>query len=363
MGAMKFKRYSDHAAFDELRSEWNELVKRSRTNTLFLTWEWQKTWWETFGAEKQLWIGTLRDEDERLLAIVPLFSHRVSVGTAAPGLAINIEKPQVTDGDTSMQALHLIGGSELSDYLDIIAPPEVYAQAWTATLEGISASLDWDLLDLRNVPAASPTLGEVTRLAEGYGWEVRETMEDVCPVVDLPGDWDEYLSTKLSKKQRHELRRKMRRADQDGASLWAFVTEERFDEGFDTFIRLHKSSDRDKESFMDLRMEGFFRQVSLMALDRDWLRLSILSVAGRPVASYLCFDYGGDRLVYNSGFDPSVARELSPGIALMGHLIADAIRRGCRRLDFLQGDERYKYEFGATDAAVSRLMVFRRKLY
>ena len=41
--------------------------------------------------------------------------------------------------------------------------------------------------------------------------------EDVCPVVTLPadGDWDDYLGT-LDKKARHEIRRKIRRAEAVG---------------------------------------------------------------------------------------------------------------------------------------------------
>jgi CelD/BcsL family acetyltransferase involved in cellulose biosynthesis len=36
-----------------------------------------------------------------------------------------------------------------------------------------------------------------------------------------------------------------------------------------------------------------------------------------------------------------------------------AIAEGCRRLDLLRGDEPYKYEWGATDEPIQRLLVRR----
>ena len=39
--------------------------------------------------------------------------------------------------------------------------------------------------------------------------------------------------------------------------------------------------------------------------------------------------------------------------------VARALERGLRRLDFLRGDEPYKYEWGAVDEPVQRLLVRR----
>ena len=53
--------------------------------------------------------------------------------------------------------------------------------------------------------------------APGCGWSVTREREDVCPVVTLaPGiDFEGYLAT-LGKKERHEIRRKLRRAEAAG---------------------------------------------------------------------------------------------------------------------------------------------------
>jgi CelD/BcsL family acetyltransferase involved in cellulose biosynthesis len=196
-------------------------------------------------------------------------------------------------------------------------------------------------------------------LARARGWDCHQAREDVCPVIDLPATWDEYLVTQLDKKKRHELRRKIRKAGREVEVHWYLVEPINLDVGLQIFFELHRASDPEKDVFMTERMQGFFRDVATVAGNNGWLRLAVLRFDGHAVASYLCFDYRGDRLMYNSGFDVSTYGHLSPGIVLAGYLIDDAIERGLHRFDFLQGDERYKYDLGAQDTEVLRLLIRR----
>ena len=356
---MKLEWYADAQGFDALRPHWNAVLQSSATNTLFLTWEWQRAWWDNLGTGRDLWLAAARDEGGQVLAILPLFSQETCLDPDSPLPGINIENPLAVSNGSWQRTVHLGGGSEVSDYLDVIAPASWNHQAWAALLDSIAEREGWRFLDLRNLPSASPSLGAVTELAQARGWSVQQAKEDVCPVLELPNTWDEYLATRLDKKQRHELRRKMRRAEQETRVDWYWAGKENLEEALDVFMQLHKASASAKEAFMDQRMERFFRAAARAAAEQGWLRLSVLRFDGRPVASYLCFDYGRDRLVYNSGFEISAYRELSPGIVLVAYMIEDAIKQGCGRFDFLQGNERYKYEFGAVDTQVMRLFISR----
>ena len=88
-------------------------------------------------------------------------------------------------------------------------------------------------------------------------------------------------------------------------------------------------------------------------------RLSFLSVAGRRIAAGIHFDLGDGYLYYNAGADPA-ARDLSPGVLMIYRLVERALSRGVRRLDFLRGNEPYKYEWGAVDEPIQRILVRRR---
>jgi CelD/BcsL family acetyltransferase involved in cellulose biosynthesis len=88
------------------------------------------------------------------------------------------------------------------------------------------------------------------------------------------------------------------------------------------------------------------------------LRLSFLTIADRRIAAGLMFRSAGDYLYYNAGVDPD-ARDLSPGVLMVAEYIRRALAEGARRLDFLRGNESYKYEWGAVDEPIQRLLVRR----
>jgi CelD/BcsL family acetyltransferase involved in cellulose biosynthesis len=83
------------------------------------------------------------------------------------------------------------------------------------------------------------------------------------------------------------------------------------------------------------------------------LRLYFLEVAGRTVASVLCFDYLGTRYLYNSGYDAQY-QELSVGILSKVFSIRTGIESGCGKYDFLKGAETYKKRIGGQERSLYR---------
>jgi CelD/BcsL family acetyltransferase involved in cellulose biosynthesis len=88
------------------------------------------------------------------------------------------------------------------------------------------------------------------------------------------------------------------------------------------------------------------------------LRLAFLTVGERRIAAGIHFRTSNGFLYYNAGVDPD-AKELSPGVVMIAAYIQRAIAEGCSRLDFLRGNEPYKYIWGAVDEPIQRLLVRR----
>jgi CelD/BcsL family acetyltransferase involved in cellulose biosynthesis len=320
--------------FTELSEEWNRLLFRSATDVPFLTCQFQSIWWDSFGQGKDLNILALRDGEEKLQGIAPLYREG--------------------------RLLRLIGGTELADYLDLIAARDHEEAVWYRLLEHLCQSDDWEVLDLHCIPQASPTREILPRLAPSFDLSLSEVEEDVCPVVGLPETWKEYLAG-LSKKRRHELRRKLRRADEAGGIAWHIVRDgEALTQEIETFFALHRGSDGDKQAFMDSSMETFFRRMTETLASAGWVELATARVNELAVASHLCFPYGDAILVYNSGYAPDRYGSISPGIVLLAYYVRDAIERGLSRFDFLRGDERYKYDLGGEDTFIYQITLERR---
>ena len=88
------------------------------------------------------------------------------------------------------------------------------------------------------------------------------------------------------------------------------------------------------------------------------VRLAFLTVDGRRIAAGVSFETPDLLLNYNAGVDPD-ARDLSPGVVMIERYVRRALERGITRTDFLRGDEPYKYQWGAVDEPIQRLLIRR----
>ncbi len=309
---------------------WERLVASARVRPPFLSWAWQREWARAFAADRRLEVRRVEDGEGRLVAVLALYE-------AAPGV------------------LQTLGGSDVSDYLDLVAEQGREEDAWIALLQ--SRAADRVAWDLHAVPAASPTVTALPQLAQACGLAADVAVEERCPVLTLPATWDAYLAG-LSGKHRHELGRKMRRLEREASDVRVTCVHGRagVEDRLGDFLDLHRRSRVGKARFMDARMEGFFRSVVGALSERGDVRLWFLDTPSGPIASFITLEWDATVGLYNSGFHPDHAA-LSPGVVLLGHLIRDAIERGKHRFDFLRGEERYKYEFEPAAEAVYRVRI------
>lgn len=331
--------------FDSLAPEWDALVKRARSNVLFLTLAWQKTWW-TYLGHGDLWIVAFRRADtDELVGIAPLYHFTHDQGDHA-----------------GMSRLTLVGCLEVSDYLDLIIARGWEAQVYGALLEWLyrADAPAWDILDLCNLPEVSNTYSQFAETLRARGADVAVFQEDVAPQFALPRHYATYLQEQVDKKQRHEIRRKQRRAEREANADFFMVGDAHCLEAeVDDFIALQRASRDDKADFMTPEMRRFFNAVARVMYDAGLLRLFFLTIDGDKAATLFAFEYEGSLLLYNSGYDPDVHAQLSPGWVLLAYVIQYAIAVGCHTFDFMQGDEEYKYRFGSHDYKVMRMLVRR----
>jgi len=164
-------------------------------------------------------------------------------------------------------------------------------------------------------------------------------------ILDLPAEPGAWLAS-LSKKHRHEVRRKQRRfVDLVGEPVY----ERRSDStAFTAFVAMHRAAPGAKATFMTARAEAFF----LALLAEVGACIDVLSVDGRPVAAAFGFADREGYYLYNSAYEPALA-EAAPGVVLLAAMIERSISDGLARFDFLKGDERYKYHLGAVERPLS----------
>ncbi|HEX5369690.1 MAG TPA: GNAT family N-acetyltransferase [Dehalococcoidia bacterium] len=254
--------------------------------------------------------------------------------------------------------LTFIGDASICDFMDVIVDPSDADAAYGDLWKQIENE-EWSELELWGLKASSPTRERVKTFAGEHGYRVNEELEAVAPRLDLPATWEDYLGS-LNKKDRHELRRKIRRLFDSGAGVDFDVLSEQADVvgAMDDFLDLHTRSRADKTEFMTAEMETFFRRMASAMSAEGLIRLFMLRVNSKPAAAVLCFDAGSHLYLYNSGYDPEFSN-LSVGLVSKALCLRWAIENGKAGLDFLRGDEPYKYDLGAQDQQIYRLTLRR----
>jgi len=301
--------------FDSLSSEWQRLQEESPTAPIFSSPDWSKTWWQHLNSDAKLHLAAVKNKG-KLLGIAPLMSRK-KIGS-------------------------FIGSVDVCDYLDFIVMPDS-AEAFFKVLldnlkrEGISK------LELAPLRPDSTVLTSMAPVARKLGWQVACSQVDVTVELDLPGTWEEYLQMLVSK-QRHELKRKLRRLDEEGEAKYR-TTSEANSPDLDTFLRLFRDSREDKAEFMTPKREAFFKALTKTLADRKMLRLGLLEVDSKPTAATVSFEYKNNVYLYNSGYDPQYTW-FSVGQLSKALCIKDSIERGRKKFDFLKGGEEYKYHLG-----------------
>jgi CelD/BcsL family acetyltransferase involved in cellulose biosynthesis len=336
-------------SLDELdAATWDALVARTPWATPFSRWAVHRAWWDAYGANAHDdTLVVTEPADGRLVGIAPLMHrHELEPADLLARTALRHEPDADLTPVAPTATAVFFGASYHADYATLLTDPADLPSVADAVVDLLArpVAIDpadrsacptaWDAVDLRRLRCGDPAADELAA-----AFLAREA---------------------LGKKERHEIRRKVRRAEAAGE------------------IRLDPSPDplADLEAFIDLHQrrwgaDGLFPPTPGGDASRRFLHrlfelagpdgpvhLSFLTVDGRRIAAGIHLEDERAVYYYNAGVDPD-ARELSPGVVMVARYVAGAIARGVPRFDFLRGDESYKYEWGAVDAPIQRLLVRR----
>lgn len=324
----------DERCFD--LPEWPELLAKDPNRQVFAYPQWNRAWWEEFGAGKDLVFLTMKRAGETV-AVVPLY-----------------RKPE-----GSRQILRFMGGIDLTDYLGPICALDDRDDVAHALVQWLrTTDLEWDEFDAHNMPVPLGFTEYLVERADAADFALDLDQEETSAVLPLPSSWDDYLAGLVSK-ERHELRRKRRRLERDHPdAAIRTATTETFDVDFKTFVEMHRGAEGYKGHFMRPEIATFFERIGRAFMEAGWLRLDLLEVGSRAIASTFGFQIERKFYLYNSSYEPDAAR-LSPGLVLVSHLVERAINEGLELFDFLRGPERYKYQLGSTAVPLNNVRIFR----
>ena len=312
-----------HHNFTDSKYHWDQVFEKSSAPIVFLTSWWNQTWHKYIDNCASIEIIEIYENDN-LVGIAPL---------------------SIKD-----KTIKFIGDEDLYDYRDFIVI-EGKEVIFFEQLYNYLNKLSWDKIELNSIPVKSPTLCYLPSIFEVGKNKVELFSENSTPTLLLTKNWDEYL-LQLSKKHRHELKRKIKRLEsQTNYQIHICKGAEVHELCLQNFFTLHKLSSEEKFDFWNPGRESFFKNISRQLICNEMLILHSLILDNKSVATNFILKSGESFLLYNSGFDPSFS-QYSVGLLNTAFAIKHAISSGQKEFNFLKGKEKYKYHLGAKDVDV-----------
>jgi CelD/BcsL family acetyltransferase involved in cellulose biosynthesis len=301
-------------------SDWDDLIGKSRVSTFFQSTAWVNIWLKHFGGEPIIYYIY---ENNNLIGIAPLIRRNDKINL--------------------LGMTPVLGGELVSDHGDIIANSFSENLVWKEVLTKVKADNPKLRIILDFIRNDSPSFAVLKELGG------KQEQVDVSPIIDLPQTWEEYLAA-LDRHNRHELKRKIRRLEEEEIVKSCFLGDDR---EITEFFRLMALSNEQKRYFLSLEMKSFFENIIITFTKREELELSFLKKRDIYIAAVMVFYYNNHALLYNSGFDPTYSY-LSPGLTLKAYMIKSAIETKKSHFDFLRGGEKYKFNLGAKERKLYR---------
>ena len=263
--------------------------------------------------------------------------------------------------------LDMLGHVFDADYTGILCDPEFEVQVCRAFAREIS-QMDFGRIILNYFSGPVSRLDAFTsafdpdifeRKANEHLINDGQTNNLICPYIDLPDSFSDYLAG-LSANSRQKLRRLLRQLDSDPSLKVKKSRPETYTQDVTILSRLwYLKHAEQKGQKRAARLAELFKEVVMLGLANGMVYLAILWRDGKPIAAQANYIDRARRqaLFHVAGRDDTV-RDLSVGLMLQAHCIRWAIANGLKRYDFTIGNEPYKYSLGGVDREIVSAEVF-----
>jgi CelD/BcsL family acetyltransferase involved in cellulose biosynthesis len=323
MSALILEVITDAGRLGEFQAEWSVFASAASPATPFQRPEWLITWWSHFGSG-ELRVMVFRD-DGRTVGVMPLFLHEWC----------------------GRRQLTLIG-TGITDYLDPLFAPEYTGCIVDRIGSELAGWPDWDICYWQDLACNTPlaSLGEIEP-------------DTACSMILFDNPFEAFLASRSSDLKRN-LRRYKEKAERI-APVEFDVINVADEDLVCALIELHRERWRrsgDPGMIEANGSEPFLRAIVPILADRGWLRFFLVRFDGRPAAILLALCDGTTMFSWLSAFDPQYDK-FGFGRELLAQAIRHAHNEGCRRWNFLRGDEPYKFSWGAQPLEKRRVVIRR----
>lgn len=338
----------DHlAAFEGVKRNWNSVYAADPDGNLFLSWGWMS---RCFQEAMGNWLILAARPDQGSSDYVAFFPLRMQARPSRSG---------------GFHTELTMAGGNFADYTGAIFRPEHADAAIDAFARRIK-TMNWGVVRFNSLRMSEERHARLVKQFERAKFEVLLNYpildsagvdNSICPYLPLPGSWEGYLS-RLSANTRQQLRRQLRKMESDPELRITRVNRETVERSIEVLIRLWTSRWGDQKGDEIHAIQQNLRVMLRHYFDLGILHMPVLWKGEQPIGAHACLIDLEKRVMhfFMGARDDSCASP-KPGLILHAHSIRQAIELGFTTYDFMRGNERYKYSFGAIERRIHNTIV------
>jgi len=338
---MNLQRIDNLDRFETLAPEWAGVTRESSQHSPFLSHDWFRCCWRACSTLRRPEV-LLVEDSAGPVGFVPLVRWKGTMHRVPVRFVGMLDAPD----------------TPFTDWLTV-GPPERVVEA---VLTDLARRRDWDVLALSGLPTGSPTVKALEAyLPRRFRWHRLEPIRS--PYVDVSRTWDEFWTAKSQrfKKTVRSVRNRLLKAgtvrveEHRNARAGSAILQE----VIAVSGRSWKAGRGVAIANMP-HMPEFFQELSERASLNGWLRLWILRLDGRAVATEYQLEADGQVYALRADFDASVPTDLSPGTHLSGEILHALFERdGVHEYNMGPGENAYKQRWASDTHETTRLLIFR----
>ena len=294
---------------------WNLLLHQGDTDVVYLTWHWQRSWWETLGRGRLLLVAAERAG--RVVAVAPFYA------------------------DSGMIFLVGSGVSDYMDFIGDIGDPDVLDALLQVARAEVPRFVGFRLYC---VLETSRTAARLQAAGGRLGLECYEEKRWPAPVIDIADDPERV---RVSASRRRVLKRERYFQRRGALTLRRFHDRNAILPHLEAFFEQHISQwamADTKSPFLERPRRAFYEHLTRTAAESGWMRFSLLDWEGRPIAFEYGCQYEGTYYGGPSSFAVDLARH-SPWQVLLRQLLLTSVDDGVGTYDLGVGDDPHKFLF------------------
>jgi len=325
---MQARTITTWSEFDQLADDWNRLLGKSGSPSIFLTWEWIRSWRRAIGESVDPYVVVVHRENGDLAGIAPLYLASVRLLHIAEFRMLRFMADAAT-------------GAEYPDWIVDAGDEAEICDAIARHLRESRGA--WDAIWLTTVSGWAGAEQRIRIAAERNGLRVRARNREFAH-IRLPARLSEFES-RLSTKSRQRLRRNSRRIrEMDSVNIVRCSARDELPRFLDALFNLHqlrwRAAGMDGSFFRQPVVESFYREMAPVALQKGWLWLCALQQGESIKAVQFGYAFNGSYLQLQEGYDPEF--RAGAGNALRHSVIERCIEAGIGEYDFLVGTSEHK---------------------